>query len=86
MKKPVYLSTTGHRMSRARWFAMRDRLYMEDRFGIRNKSGKDVHHIVSCEYWDEGLFFLVDKMIHGKDVYPYAKTHYRAYIHARHSH
>ena len=84
--KNLYFSPTGSRMSRARWFALRDRLYMKDRFNVRNKTGKDVHHIVSVEYWDEGLFFIVDKLIPGKLVYPYAKTHYRAYIHARHSH
>ena len=83
-----FFDTNGVSISRQRYFAKRDRIFMEDRFHLwdRKNSGKDKHHVVSVEYIDDGLCFLVDKMISGKTLFPYAKTHCRAYIHARHSH
>jgi len=87
--KQRFFDLNGCSMSRERYFAKRDRLYMQDRFRIwdRKNNGKDKHHVVSVEYIDDGLCFLVDKVIRGEEtLFAYARTHARAYIHARHSH
>ena len=83
-----FFDLNGVSISRRRYFEKRDRLYMEDGHHMwdRKNNGKDKHHVVSVEYIDDGLCFLVDKVIPGKDLFAYARTHARAYIHARHSH
>lgn len=82
--KPRYFNAAEKPISKDRYFAERTRLYSDNE--VYAKKRKPASHVCSVEYMDDGLYFLVDKMIRGNAVYDYARTHYRAYIHARHFH
>ena len=77
-----YFNAAGKPVSKEKYYTERNRLYMDNSMFARRR--KPATHICSCEYMDEGLYFLVDKMLPGETIYDYAKTHARAYIHARH--
>lgn len=77
-----YFNAAGKPIRKDRYYAERNRLY-QDTAGFARRR-KPASHICAVEYMDDGLYFLVDRMLPGDAIYAYARTHARAYIHARH--
>lgn len=80
--KKRYFNADGNPVSKARYYAERDALYADN--ACLAKRRKPASHVCAVEYMDEGLYFLVDRILPRDTIYAYARTHARAYIHARH--